>query len=392
MFVVLTAISPDNRVQSAAAIQSIGETLMSIIGKPLTSDTFSPHGSSMVLVNTTTTQGGPGQSKNTTTTSLRIGPDGITTGDPVTSSTTSSDNVAQVSSSHAVFVGTESNGVTQNTAVISVSDKSDGHGQTIAVKVCDANAADGVSTVTLDSGALSDGRSYAVGITSKDSVSGAVNSLVLILPDMNNDGTPSGGTTFVMSSVAKAETLDPLAGFSNSGFTTLSAGALGYSYGGAVTIEVDGKLVIVWLDAGQNIGSGFTGQVAARFGALSASGTSGSGSYIGDIHPVTLVFTNGALTELRDGNTLIENFDAYVRDLVANTEPFPDFTPEQQSLQSSNLAEQGLQFVNSYTGIMEAIARNVKPEDDPYARLARWLPPNVPQHSFSKPDVQPRPR
>jgi hypothetical protein len=146
--------------------------------------------------------------------------------------------------------------------------------------------------------------------------------LILIVPR----GTDAqGDSSFNIVTVQLSDTVDPASAFRNYGFSSMSDGDLGSSFGGAVAVDVNGTQHIVWLNAGQNLPPSFTGEVSADYGTIDVLNGGNAGTVVGLVGKAVLVFENGALVAQKDSEGAeITDFDAFVRNQIASQPEFPE--------------------------------------------------------------------
>lgn len=243
----------------------------------------------------------------------------------------------------------------ENATIVSVEGNATGSGKVITITVADESQPDGVSTVSIDTASLTQNANAVLGLTTHDPDSSQTKSLILVLP---HQGSSNGESTYMLAPVTQTDTVDA-ASFANWGIGSLSGNGYLKNFGGTVEITVDGKTFLVWLDAGQAVGNGFSGNVSARFGILSADPTGQTNVVSGYIDNMTLKFTNGTLTGFSKNGETIENLDAFVRDKIANTTEFPAVTTQDQKNLRSNFNTEAVSFVKNYSDITQAILSSI---------------------------------
>jgi hypothetical protein len=268
--------------------------------------------------------GGPGEPR-------RIGPDSMGSPRVVAQVTVSESQLGNASDASgggatAVVVTTDVTGEQDQTTVITVTEDAGGDGSQIAIDISAPDGSDTVTTVTIDSKLLErpelpgDAR-VAFGILSNDAATGDPRSLILIVPTGSN---AQGDSTFNIVTVQLADAIDPALAFQNYGFSGLSAGNLGSSFGGAVALDVNGSTQIVWVNAGRNISPSFTGEIQADYGTINPANGGNSGTVAGLVGKVTLVFEKGVLIGQKDSSGAeIGNFNSFIREQIAAEPIFP---------------------------------------------------------------------
>jgi hypothetical protein len=232
----------------------------------------------------------------------------------------SGDNTPDSTDQTAVIITKDGNGDIKNATVINVISNNSDNTQTISISTKNADQETVISTITLDAQTLQGNAGIAYASVTNNPETGLPQSLFLITPSQDA-GTSSD--VFLVSLVGATDHIDLTDTFSNFGFTTFSGRDSGSSFGGAVTIDIGGRKIIVWMDAGQNVANDYSGELNAAFGTFEPDLMAPSSTIAGNIVGLKLVFSQSAITQIWQGDTLIDDLDGYVRQLVGGDTPPP---------------------------------------------------------------------
>jgi hypothetical protein len=291
--------------------------------------------SGVVVVTRRTDTDSDGASLPTT----KIGPDTAAPVAPVAAADPAETSPGDVT---AVVLTNDLQGETNNAAVIKITDNGSGSGSTISIQVMDDSQPDGISTVIINTDQLENNSQIVYGNIAKDTDTNAPRSLFLIVP---SEATGSENDTFLYSSVKAVESIDPATAFSNDGFTTFSGRDNFQNYGGAVSLQVDGKQFIVWLDTDQSVEENFTGDVDARTGVFDSSSEASLSTVSNGFQVVNLVFENGALRQVTQDGTAYANFNAYAQKLIQDAAPSAPVNGEIADRQNNFITGNARRFV-----------------------------------------------
>ncbi len=225
------------------------------------------------------------------------------------------DALSQVTEQTAVIVKKSDDGLVEDAAIISITTNADDATKTISITKKNDDNTTQTSTITLDSLRLSDDPNvaYASVLTNLDT--GLPQSMFLI-----SSGDPGAGQSdvFLVSLINSADTIDISTSFANGGFTTFSGRDGFQSFGGAVSIDVGGQKIIIWLDAGRAIANGFSGVLSANFGTFAPDTSLASSTVSGEVMQLDLIFEHGRISEIWDGDVQIDDLDAFARETAEN--------------------------------------------------------------------------
>jgi hypothetical protein len=222
---------------------------------------------------------------------------------------------ADVLEQTAVIVKKNDDGSVGDATIINIKTNKDDATKTISISKKNDDNTMQTATITLDGLSTFGDPHVAYAAVSTNVETGLPQSMFLI-----SSGDPGTGQSdvFLVSLIDSADSINFDQAFSNGGFTTFSGRDNFQSFGGAVSIDIGGQKIIVWLDAGKAITNGFSGTVTADYGTFAPDTSVSSSTVSGDVMALNLIFTNGTVSEIWDGTTRIDDFDAFARETAQN--------------------------------------------------------------------------